>query len=68
MSCFRRGFRRLFGSSQRRVLLLGLDAAGKTTLLYQFMVNILLILFNSSSPFSSVISLTFLTHFNVCVH
>jgi small GTP-binding protein len=33
MSCFKRVWRRLFGNRERRVLLLGLDSAGKTTVL-----------------------------------
>jgi hypothetical protein len=31
MSCVRRAWRRMFGSVQMRVLLLGLDSAGKTS-------------------------------------
>jgi len=34
MSCLSRAFKKLFGKTQMRVLLLGLDAAGKTTILY----------------------------------
>lgn len=34
MSCMKRVWRRMFGKKQMRVLLLGLDAAGKTTTLY----------------------------------
>lgn len=37
MSFFKRIWKRLFGTKPSRVLLLGLDAAGKTTILYQLM-------------------------------
>ena len=37
MSCMKRVWKRMFGKVQMRVLLLGLDAAGKTTTLYQLM-------------------------------
>jgi len=37
MSCMKRFWKRLFGKKAMRVLLLGLDAAGKTTILYQLM-------------------------------
>lgn len=37
MSCAKRVWKKLFGTKPLRVLLLGLDAAGKTTILYQLM-------------------------------
>lgn len=39
MSCLKRVWKKLFGKQQIRVLLVGLDAAGKTTLLYHLIGN-----------------------------
>ena len=36
---FSRLIRKLFGSKEMRILMLGLDAAGKTTILYKLKLN-----------------------------
>ena len=36
---FMKGFQRLFGGPEVRILMVGLDNAGKTTILYKFRLN-----------------------------
>lgn len=36
---FSKVFESLFGQKERRILILGLDGAGKTTILYKLQVN-----------------------------
>ena len=38
---FSKVFESLFGQKERRILILGLDGAGKTTILYKLQVNVL---------------------------
>ena len=43
-------FSRLWGTKERRILILGLDGAGKTTILYRSVFNVALVLEGLETP------------------